>query len=69
MVNNMLFEEWWKEESGWGGELLLSEGNLAMSAWNAALEQARLECVKRDICMEDRTCLQIRDAIEDLEAE
>lgn len=30
------FLEWWENKSGWGGELL-SEGNLARSAWKAAI--------------------------------
>lgn len=35
----MKFEEFWENESGWGGEML-SEGVLAKDAWNAALEEA-----------------------------
>jgi hypothetical protein len=37
----MTFEEWWEKESGWGGEML-SEGQLAKDAWDAAIE----ECAK-----------------------
>jgi len=29
------FIEWWKNDSGWGGEML-AEGNLAKAAWDAA---------------------------------
>ena len=35
----MNFDEWWKDKSGWGGEML-AEGQLAKAAWNAAILEA-----------------------------
>ncbi len=31
------FDEWWENESGWGG-VLLSEGQLAKAAWEAGIK-------------------------------
>jgi len=38
----MTFDDWWKKESGWGGEPL-DEYQLAKAAWNKAIEQAANE--------------------------
>lgn len=70
----MKFQEWWVSETLDGGALMeirqLEERQLAEAAWNAALYQARLECVKlgpTDTGFRDRDCFEIRNAIEDLE--
>ena len=44
----MTFEEWWKNESGWGGDELLAEVHLAMSAWNAAIDAAAIAVESAD---------------------
>ena len=36
---DMTFDDWWKNDSGWGGDLL-AEAHLAKSAWNAAIDAA-----------------------------
>ncbi len=57
MVN---FEEWWKKESGWGGEML-SEGALAESAWNKALELAEKQV--KQIAMDHNTIVYAASVI------
>lgn len=67
----MNFEEWWENESGWGGDML-AEGQLAKEAWNAALSQARIECLanaaRDDGSVGARNCIEIREALFDLHA-
>ncbi len=62
----MNFDEWKNEAVGEG----LNNCEMVRSAWNAALDQARIECVKNEPRpgggVGARTCFEIRDAIEDL---
>ena len=39
----MLFEDWWEDDSGWGG-YMMAEGNLAKDAWDRSRG-----CVAEDI--------------------
>ncbi len=43
------FREWWDHSSGWsdGNAPALSEGKLAVDAWNAAVEAAA-DCIAED---------------------
>lgn len=43
----MRFEDWWKNESGWGGEHL-AEYHLARDAWNAAIDTAAVAVESAD---------------------
>ena len=40
MSNQKSFEEWWEQDSGWGGEML-AEGHLAKAAWEASKQSTQ----------------------------